>query len=143
MQGIFHAYYTVAPAPAIAVVAGMGVAVLWERGARRLLGVITAGTAAYAVDTAASAHTGAIPSAGPSTGGGFGRPAGGLPVMAVGGFNGTDPAPTLEQFKQYVAEKKIHYFIGTGMGSGAAARVDVTMRPGSRPGSRRTTRPRP
>jgi hypothetical protein len=38
-------------------------------------------------------------------------------VMAVGGFNGTDPAPTLEQFKQYVAEKKIHYFVGTGMGN--------------------------
>ncbi|MEV5652549.1 glycosyltransferase family 39 protein [Nocardia sp. NPDC052254] len=34
------------------------------------------------------------------------------PVMAVGGFNGTDPAPTLAQFKQYVAQHKIHYFIG-------------------------------
>ncbi|MGP3914161.1 ArnT family glycosyltransferase [Nonomuraea sp. 10N515B] len=251
MQGIFHAYYTVALAPAIAALVGMGAAVLWERGARRLPAMITAGTAvwsyvllsrsadwnawlgvavlvaglgavlamlltrrvlavvaialvaclagpaAYAVDTAASPHTGAIPTAGPSTGGGgFGRPAGGgnrggfqrpggggqafrpptavgdgaargrmggggmggllnagtpaaeltallkngasgytwvaatvgsnnaagyqlaggQPVMAVGGFNGTDPAPTLEQFKQYVAEKKIHYFLGTGMG---------------------------
>jgi 4-amino-4-deoxy-L-arabinose transferase-like glycosyltransferase len=36
----------------------------------------------------------------------------GLPVMAVGGFNGSDPSPTLEQFKQYVAEGKIHYFVG-------------------------------
>ncbi|MFG1711270.1 hypothetical protein ACFLIM_49785 [Nonomuraea sp. M3C6] len=44
--------------------------------------------------------------------------ASGWPVMAVGGFNGTDPAPTLEQFQRYVAEKKIHYFIGTGMGGG-------------------------
>lgn len=42
----------------------------------------------------------------------------GQPVMAVGGFNGTDPAPTLTQFKQYVAEGKIHYFIGGGMGGG-------------------------
>ena len=25
------------------------------------------------------------------------------PVMAIGGFNGSDPSPTLEQFKQYVA----------------------------------------
>jgi 4-amino-4-deoxy-L-arabinose transferase-like glycosyltransferase len=254
MQGIFHAYYTVALAPAIAALVGMGVAVLWERGAHRLLAVLTAvtsvwsyvllsrssdwnswlgivvlvaglgaalamlltrrvlavvavalvaclaGPAAYAVDTAASTHTGAIPTAGPSTGGGFGRPgaggfqgpggggqafrqpgggggvgqglarggmgrggmgrggmggllnagtpaaeltallkngasgytwaaatvgsnnaasyqlASGQPVMAVGGFNGTDPAPTLEQFKQYVAENKIHYFVGTGMG---------------------------
>ncbi|MEU4557631.1 glycosyltransferase family 39 protein [Actinoplanes sp. NPDC023936] len=36
------------------------------------------------------------------------------PVMAVGGFNGTDPSPTLEQFQQYVSEGKIHYFIGGG-----------------------------
>ncbi|MEV0826261.1 ArnT family glycosyltransferase [Nonomuraea rubra] len=237
MQGIFHAYYTVALAPAIAALVGLGTAVLWERGAHRAPAVVTAGTAvwsyvllsrssgwnpwlgvvvlvaglgtapamllprrllavvvvavvaclagpaAYAVDTAASPHTGAIPTAGPSTGGGFqrptgsarGRPPGGvqgrggmgrmggggmggllnaaapsdeltallesgasgytwaaatvgsnnaagyqlateLPVMAVGGFNGTDPAPTLERFKQYVAEKQIRYFIGTGMG---------------------------
>ena len=34
----------------------------------------------------------------------------GLPVMAIGGFNGSDPSPTLEQFQQYVAEGKIHYF---------------------------------
>ncbi|MGW0194721.1 ArnT family glycosyltransferase [Nonomuraea sp. NPDC003201] len=260
MQGIFHAYYTVALAPAIAVLVGMGAAVLWERRAYRSLAVVTAGTAvwsyvllsrsaewnswlgvvvlvaglgaalamlfvrralvvvavaavaclaslagpaAYAVDTASSAHTGAIPTAGPSTGGrGFGGPGGfggggrqfrrmpgnvgspgrqafqappggrgmgrggmggllnagtpaaeltallktdasaytwvaatvgsnnaagyqlaaGGPVMAVGGFNGTDPAPTLGQFKQYVAEKKIHYFIGTGMGMGMGGR---------------------
>ncbi|MFD0467765.1 ArnT family glycosyltransferase [Nonomuraea thailandensis] len=264
MQGIFHAYYTVALAPAIAALVGLGAAVLWERGAHRVLAMVAAGTAvwsyvllsrssgwnpwlgvvvlvaglgaalamlftrrmpavaavavvaclagpaAYAVDTAASPHTGAIPTAGPSTGAGSGRPSGGgsqrqgggnlppfaqgrspgdgdgqgrspgdgdsgaqgrgrggrmggggmggllnagtpsaeltallksgasgftwaaatvgsnnaagyqlateLPVMAVGGFNGTDPAPTLERFKQYVAEKKIHYFVGTGMG---------------------------
>ncbi|WP_329520614.1 glycosyltransferase family 39 protein [Spirillospora sp. NBC_01491] len=36
------------------------------------------------------------------------------PVMAVGGFNGTDPAPTLEQFRSHVAAGKIHYFIGGG-----------------------------
>ncbi|QNS05168.1 ArnT family glycosyltransferase [Streptomyces xanthii] len=42
----------------------------------------------------------------------------GVPVMAVGGFNGTDPSPTLAQFKKYVAEGKIHYFIGGGMGGG-------------------------
>ena len=38
------------------------------------------------------------------------------PVMAIGGFNGTDPAPTLTQFEQYVAEGKIHYFIASGGG---------------------------
>lgn len=35
-----------------------------------------------------------------------------LPVMPVGGFNGSDPSPTLAQFKDYVAQGKIHYFIG-------------------------------
>ncbi|CAL9305058.1 ArnT family glycosyltransferase [Streptomyces sp. SudanB182_2057] len=40
-------------------------------------------------------------------------------VMAIGGFNGTDPSPTLAQFKKYVADGRIHYFIaGGGMGGG-------------------------
>ena len=39
------------------------------------------------------------------------------PVMAIGGFNGSDPAPTLTQFKQYVAQGLIHYYVaGGGMG---------------------------
>jgi hypothetical protein len=41
------------------------------------------------------------------------------PVMAIGGFNGSDPTPTLAQFQQYVAQGKVHYFIsGGGMGGG-------------------------
>jgi len=39
----------------------------------------------------------------------------GLPVMAVGGFNGTDPAPTLAAFQDDVAAGRIHYFIGGDM----------------------------
>ncbi|MFE0893302.1 glycosyltransferase family 39 protein [Streptomyces rochei] len=42
----------------------------------------------------------------------------GEPVMAIGGFNGTDPAPTLARFKEYVADGRIHYFIGGGTGGG-------------------------
>jgi 4-amino-4-deoxy-L-arabinose transferase-like glycosyltransferase len=38
----------------------------------------------------------------------------GQPVMAIGGFNGSDPSPTLAQFKALVAAGKIHYFIGGG-----------------------------
>ena len=38
--------------------------------------------------------------------------------MAIGGFNGSDPSPTLAQFQQYVADGKIHYFIGGGGGGG-------------------------
>jgi 4-amino-4-deoxy-L-arabinose transferase-like glycosyltransferase len=45
--------------------------------------------------------------------------ASGEPVMAIGGFNGTDPAPTLAQFEKYVSEDKIHYFIASGGGFGA------------------------
>lgn len=41
------------------------------------------------------------------------------PVMAIGGFNGSDPSPTLAQFKKYVEDGRIHYFVsGGGMGGG-------------------------
>ncbi|MFG3303038.1 ArnT family glycosyltransferase [Micromonospora chersina] len=36
------------------------------------------------------------------------------PVMPIGGFNGSDPSPTLAQFQRYVSEGRIHYFIGGG-----------------------------
>jgi 4-amino-4-deoxy-L-arabinose transferase-like glycosyltransferase len=42
------------------------------------------------------------------------------PVMAIGGFNGTDPSPTLAEFQHDVAEGKIHYFISGGGGFGGA-----------------------
>ncbi|MFC5679335.1 glycosyltransferase family 39 protein [Aeromicrobium endophyticum] len=259
MAGIFHAYYTVALAPAIAALVGIGAGILWDErrtvvatlGAcfvvamtsvvsfvlldrsddfvpwlryavvavgmssafllvlhrlltrRAVIAVIAtalaaviAGPAAYAVDTAATPHTGSIPSAGPSAGGaggfggrGMGGPppgmtqgrqlpnqaggqvqvpggrgggaggllngsqstdaidallatdadsytwvaaavgsntaagyqlATGLPVMAIGGFNGSDPSPTLAQFEQRVADGEIHYFIGGGGMGGRA-----------------------
>ena len=41
------------------------------------------------------------------------------PVMAIGGFNGTDPAPTLRQFQDDVRAGKVHYFIASG-GTGVA-----------------------
>jgi 4-amino-4-deoxy-L-arabinose transferase-like glycosyltransferase len=234
MGGIIHPYYTVALAPAIAALSGMGAAQLWRRDdpvsagilaggvaltaltaylllsrevnwlpwlgpallyfgvaaaglvlfaghfpavARRgaavfALVVALAGSAAYSVATAAVPHSGAIPSAGPRAsgfgGGGFGGMGGGpggggrggasgllgaptpgarltsmlaqdsakfswvaatvgsndaagyqlatgSPVMAVGGFNGTDPYPTLQQFQQYVHSGQIHYFLGSGL----------------------------
>jgi hypothetical protein len=50
------------------------------------------------------------------------------PIMAIGGFNGTDPAPTLAQFEKLVSEHKIHYFVGQnqasfGGGTGDAAQI--------------------
>lgn len=50
----------------------------------------------------------------------------GDPVMAIGGFNGTDPSPTLAQFKQYVTDGKIHYFISSGTGGGMGGSSDGT-----------------
>lgn len=216
-NGIVHAYYTVALAPAIAAVVGIGVTLLWRNrsdvraattlsatvtvtvvlaaalltrhgdwlnwlrlsvavvgvGAAvlllvvarlpRRLGLAAAGLAvaaclaaptAYTLATVATPHSGAMPSVGPARGaGGFGIMGGGLldspvpgsglsqllaadadeytwaaavvgsnnaagyqlaskaPVMAVGGFNGTDPSPTLERFMSDVAAGKIHYFV--------------------------------
>jgi len=37
----------------------------------------------------------------------------GHPVMAIGGFNGTDPAPAPDQFLRLTLSKRIHYFIVT------------------------------
>lgn len=37
-----------------------------------------------------------------------------LPVMAIGGFNGTDPAPTLDQFQDYVERGLVRYYIAGG-----------------------------
>ncbi|MCU1662564.1 MAG: glycosyl transferase [Pseudonocardia sp.] len=45
----------------------------------------------------------------------------GNPVMPIGGYNGTDPSPTLQQFQQLVAEGQIHWFIVGGMMGGASA----------------------
>ena len=39
---------------------------------------------------------------------------GGDAVLAIGGFNGTDPAPTLAEFEAMVAKGEIHYYIGQG-----------------------------
>jgi len=38
------------------------------------------------------------------------------PVMAIGGFNGTDPSPTLAQFEALVRAGRIHWFIAGGFG---------------------------
>jgi len=42
------------------------------------------------------------------------------PVMAIGGFNGTDPAPTLAEFQSFVADGDVHYYVpGRTMGRGS------------------------
>jgi 4-amino-4-deoxy-L-arabinose transferase-like glycosyltransferase len=253
MAGIIHSYYTVALAPAIGAICGVGAAELWHRrsdpvaaaalaGAVALtalqsyllladystplavsvlfVGLVAAagsvvagalpevaaravavlallaalvGPTVYSVETVAVAHTGALPSVGPAGAGGFAVAAGGprgggsrgggmggllsaptagtrltallrdadttwaaaavgsnnaagyqlaadVPVMAVGGFNGTDPAPTLAEFQRLVTDGQIRYFIG-GAGMSAARTVAATRLPRSHSGWPARTHP--
>jgi 4-amino-4-deoxy-L-arabinose transferase-like glycosyltransferase len=264
MSGIIHPYYTIALAPAIGALIGIGSVQLWRTrhtwlactalavglagtavwawflldgspgwfpwlrlvivvagvaaaglvlairavrpsrsGFRRLLAsapvplaVIAglSGPLAYSVDTSATVHTGAIPSAGPATAGSLGGPGGafeipggkafdipggtgaalpagagggldgqasvsaalsklleagagryrwgaatvtstsaaslelgsdGVPVMAIGGFSGSDPAPTLAEFESFVAQGEIHYYVNGGGPGGAGGLGDA------------------
>jgi hypothetical protein len=61
----------------------------------------------------ADRYTWVAAAVGSNTAAGF-QLATGHPVMPVGGFNGSDPSPTLAQFQQYVSQGEIHYFIGRG-----------------------------
>jgi 4-amino-4-deoxy-L-arabinose transferase-like glycosyltransferase len=55
----------------------------------------------------------------------------GVPVMAIGGFSGSDPAPTLADFEGDVARKEIHYYVNEGGFSGAGGPGGATGRPGA------------
>jgi hypothetical protein len=48
-------------------------------------------------------------------------------MMAIGGFNGTDPWPTLAVFKQLVAAHEIHYYVGQGSQSFGGGRGSSTI----------------
>jgi 4-amino-4-deoxy-L-arabinose transferase-like glycosyltransferase len=53
-------------------------------------------------------------------------------VMAIGGFGGTDPAPTLGEFQQDVANHRITYYIAPGKaghpgGFGSTSHTDITQ----------------
>ncbi|WP_052441781.1 glycosyltransferase family 39 protein [Streptacidiphilus anmyonensis] len=69
----------------------------------------------------ASGHTWVAAAVGSQNAAGY-QLASDAPVMAIGGFNGTDPAPTLAQFESLVRAGKIHYFLGGAltMGGGGA-----------------------
>jgi hypothetical protein len=62
-------------------------------------------------------YTWAAATVGSNTAAGY-QLAGGKPVMAIGGFNGTDPAPSLARFQQYVRAGQIHYFLAGSMARG-------------------------
>jgi 4-amino-4-deoxy-L-arabinose transferase-like glycosyltransferase len=74
-----------------------------------------------ALQTGASKYTWVAATVNSNSAAGY-QLASGDPVMAIGGFNGTDPTPTLAQFETYVREGRIHYYIasgGGGFGGGA------------------------
>ncbi len=60
----------------------------------------------------------------------------GVPVMAIGGFTGSDPAPTLAQFERLVSAHEIHYYVasgsggpgGAGGGSGSGAQITAWVK---------------
>ena len=52
--------------------------------------------------------------------------ASGTSVMSLGGFNGTDPAITLSQFKALVAAGEIHYYIAAGNGFIGSTAADTS-----------------
>jgi 4-amino-4-deoxy-L-arabinose transferase-like glycosyltransferase len=54
--------------------------------------------------------------------------ASGGPVLAIGGFNGSDPSPTLAQFQALATAGKIHYFIAGGAGRGPGGGSDTAAR---------------
>ncbi|MET9606516.1 glycosyltransferase family 39 protein [Streptomyces sp. NPDC006512] len=72
--------------------------------------------------------------------------ASGEPVMAIGGFNGSDPSPTLEQFQAYVKSGRIHWFIAQPGAQpeaqpGAEAGAQSGPQPGAQSGAGGQTRP--
>ncbi|MBF6357349.1 glycosyltransferase family 39 protein [Nocardia higoensis] len=87
-----------------------------------LLAAATAGSELVALmETDSSHYTWVAAAVGSNSAAGV-QLATGMPVMPVGGFNGSDPSPTLEQFQQYVRDREIHYFLGGGrVGPGGSA----------------------
>jgi 4-amino-4-deoxy-L-arabinose transferase-like glycosyltransferase len=87
-------------------------------------GLLNASTPSAALkrllETNASRYTWVVATVGANEAAGY-QLATGDPVMAIGGFNGTDPYPTLAQFERLVSEGRIHYFIAGGFGGGPGA----------------------
>jgi len=83
-------------------------------GAGGLLNASTPSAAVVAALTAnSSKYTWVAAAVGSNSAAGF-QLATEKPVMPIGGFNGSDPSPTLAQFQALVAANKIHYFLGGG-----------------------------
>ena len=93
-----------------------------------LLGASSVGSALTSLlEANASSYTWAAAAVGSNSAAGY-QLATGEAVMPIGGFNGSDPSPTLAQFQAYVSAGEIHYFIGGGVGQsngGSSASGDI------------------
>ncbi|KJL19835.1 Undecaprenyl phosphate-alpha-4-amino-4-deoxy-L-arabinose arabinosyl transferase [Microbacterium azadirachtae] len=97
-------------------------------GAGGLLEASTVGSAMKTLLTAdASTYTWAAATIGSQTAAGY-QLGTGVAVMPIGGFNGSDPSPTLAQFHAYVTAGRIHYFIAGGRMGGSNGGSDVSSR---------------
>jgi 4-amino-4-deoxy-L-arabinose transferase-like glycosyltransferase len=77
-------------------------------------------TLAKLLETGASGYKWAAATVGSDSAASLELGTGGVPVMAIGGFSGSDPAPTLAEFEHMVASHEVHYFLASGAGGGAA-----------------------
>jgi 4-amino-4-deoxy-L-arabinose transferase-like glycosyltransferase len=66
------------------------------------------------LESGASRYTWTAATDGSDTAAAMELAAGGVPVMAIGGFRGSDPAPSLAAFERLVAAHKIHYYVAGG-----------------------------
>ena len=95
---------------------GFGAAGGRAGGAGSLLGSGTVSTAlATLLTTDASKYTWVAAAIGSNSAAGY-QLATEEAVMPIGGFNGSDPSPTLAKFEADVAAGRIHYFIGGSVG---------------------------
>ena len=93
-------------------------------GAGPVGGLLDAGTTSPALVTRleqhASAYTWVAATVGSNSAAGL-QLSTGDPVMAIGGFNGTDPTPTLAAFEKAVAAGEIHWFVPGSTGGGSSS----------------------
>jgi 4-amino-4-deoxy-L-arabinose transferase-like glycosyltransferase len=113
---------TVGPGAGLTAGPGGGLAGGPSRGGMgNLLNATTPGSVLLALlRQDANSYTWAAATIGSNNASGY-QLASGRPVMPVGGFNGSDPSPTLSQFQEYVRGGRIHYFIRGGGGRGGSA----------------------
>ncbi len=82
------------------------------------------GAVVAALQQDASSYSWVLATVGANNAAGY-QLASGEPVLPIGGFNGSDPFPTLAQFQQYVADGRIHYFVRGIIGGTADGGSDV------------------